>query len=212
MASADLRDRLKGMLLDTPSRSSSTSQPLIQVLGSENAKTEKRGTSCGPTNVDLKFSGNEVGNSDHCDDVDEGEDPPPIFVSPNLMSGTQSEATLPLHHSSNTFNRNPDAFSLAEKMLADAAAAKVEIQKQQVQREKLSAKRSTFGVKKGFLNSSSSKAKRKGKAVTHDVSKQKSKKDECKTELVHPFEGKQVRNIIMYCSFSKYLTVNNVLF
>lgn len=191
MASVELRDRLQGLLLDTPSISSPEPRPLIQVIGSDEGKTAKRGLSSGRSDADLKSSFDDVG--DYCDDADEGDDPPPIFsFSADRKIDTKSETASSHNHSSSVVEHIPGTPSLAEQMLADAALAKEERQKQQTQREKLTAKRSTFGVKRGFLNSTSSKTNRKEKSATQNTSKHKPEAEESKADAEHSGNGKQV--------------------
>ena len=191
MASVELRDRLQGLLLDTPSISSPEPRPLIQVIGSDEGKTAKRGLSSGRSDADLKSSFDDVG--DYCDDADEGDDPPPIFsFSADRKIDTKSETASSHNHSSSVVEHIPGTPSLAEQMLADAALAKEDRQKQQTQREKLTAKRSTFGMKRGFLNSTSSKTNRKEKTATQNTSKHQPKAEESKADGEHPGNGKQV--------------------
>jgi hypothetical protein len=194
MASVELRDRLQSLLLDTPSISSSASRPLVQVIRSDDGKAVKRGLSSSRSDADLKssFDFDDVG--DYCDDADDADigddDPPPIFSADRKID-TKSETASSHNHSISVVDHIPGAPSLAEQMLADAALANEERQKQQT-REKLTAKRSTFGVKRGFLNSTSSKTNRKEKSATQNTSKHKPEAEESKADAEHSGNGKQV--------------------
>lgn len=199
MASFDLRDRLKGMLLETPPISASKSRPLIQVLDSEDGKAMTPAIG-DRIDLDLKVSvDDEVGDGDNddCNDSD-NEGPPPIFtikqITPEKSKIEASSSFCPTNSSRLDERGNPDSPSLAEQLLADAALAKEESQKQLTQREKLAAKRSTFGVKRGFLNSTSKKSNRKEKAVTQENSMHMVKKEESKAGEVR-IEGRQVSKI-----------------
>ena len=202
MASLDLRDRLRGMLLETPSIEASKSRPLIQVLDSEVGK-ELTSAIGDRIDLDLKASGdNEVGDCDNDNDncnYSDDEGPPPIFsIKHTTSEGLKVEPSpsfRPTNSSRLDERSNPDSPSLAEQLLADAALAKEESQKQQMQREKLAAKRSTFGVKRGFLNSTSKKSNRKEKAVTQEINSMRMvKKEESMAGEVR-IEGRQVSNI-----------------
>ena len=155
-------DRLKSLLLEPPAQhSSSSARPLIQVVRSEGDDAAKDNSG---VSFESKSPDEDYGSDD--DDDDDGG-PPPIFratsparpviaASAEILSAPSGQQTR--HDSSIYVSQNhPETPSLAEQLLAEATLAKEKLQRQQLQKEQQRAKKSTFGMKKGFLNSSSSK-------------------------------------------------------
>jgi len=156
-------DDLKGLLLEPPTQhSSSSARPLIQVVRSEGDDAAKDN---GEVSFDSKSLDEDYGPDDDDDDDDGG--PPPIFratsparpviaTSAEILSAPSWQQTR--HVSSICVSQNrSETPSLAEQLLAEATLAKEKLQSQQQHKEQRRAKKSTFGMKKGFLNSSSSK-------------------------------------------------------
>ena len=156
-------DRLKSLLLEPPAQhSSSSARPLIQVVRSEGDDAAKDNSG---VSFESKSPDEDYGSDDDDDDDDGG--PPPIFratsparpviaASAEILSAPSGQQTR--HDSSIYFSQNhPETPSLAEQLLAEATLAKEKLQRQQLKKEQQRVKKSTFGMKKGFLNSSSSK-------------------------------------------------------
>mmetsp|Transcript_42273 Transcript_42273/g.76272 ORF Transcript_42273/g.76272 Transcript_42273/m.76272 type:complete len:466 (+) Transcript_42273:108-1505(+) len=158
MTSDKLSDRLKGMLLETTAAANNaqnpltSSRPLIEVVHSEGEEARGGSWRSNAENVPL--------DSKSTDDEDDDGPPPISFhgaVTPKLESSAASNdaSSSEGHSTSNSINMP----SLAEQLLADATEAKQKQQQQKTQKEQRRAKKSTFGLKKGFLNSSSNDKK-----------------------------------------------------
>ena len=168
-------DRLKSLLLEPPAQhSSSLARPLIQVVRSERDDAAKDN---GEVSFDSKSLDEDYGPDDDDDDDDGG--PPPIFratsparpvtaTSAEIFSAPSGQQTRT--DSSICVSQNHSEPSLAEQLLAEATLAKEKLQRQQQQKEQQRAKKTTFGMKKGFLNSSSSKKGSSKKKVGGDQS------------------------------------------
>ena len=160
MASEKLSDHLKSLILQPNIQHSPSSlRPLIEVVCSEGDKAEERsGVSSNPDENYCPDDG------DNCDD--DGGPPPIIF--PTKPTATQTPS------SSSKFDNqcNSGTSSLAEQLLAEATLAKEKQRRVQEQKDRQRAKKSNFGLKKGFLNSSSSK--RENSIVNDGVCKDES--------------------------------------
>jgi len=142
-----LSDRLKDMLLETGSNNAtkvSTSRPLIQVID-DKKDVEKKVTT----------------NANESDD----ELPPDIFPTANTTdsttSTTNSNTNTTTDPARQLYEKVQQSKTLTEQMLADAKIAKREHQEEQSKKNQQRAKKSSFGMKKGFLNSNSSSGKSK---------------------------------------------------
>ena len=134
------------MLLETGSTNvakDSISRPLIQVIDDKK-------------DVEGKMT------NDESDD----ELPPDIF--PSVANTTDSTARTTDSNTNTTtdparqlYEKVQQSKTLTEQMLADAKIAKREHQEEQAKKEQQRAKKSSFGMKKGFLNSNSSSGKSK---------------------------------------------------
>ena len=140
-----LNDRLKDMLLETGSTNvakDSISRPLIQVID-DKKDVEKKMT------------------NDESDD----ELPPDIFPTTNTPASTtgttDSTTNTTTDPARQLYEKVQQSKTLTEQMLADAKIAKREHQEEQAKKEQQRAKKSSFGMKKGFLNSNSSSGKSK---------------------------------------------------
>ena len=138
-----LSDRLKDMLLETGSTNvakDNTSRPLIQVID-DKKDVEKKMT------------------NDESDD----ELPPDIFptanTTENTTSTTDSTTNTTADPARQLYEKVQQSKTLTEQMLADAKIAKKEYQEEQSKKDQQRAKKSSFGMKKGFLNSNSSSGK-----------------------------------------------------
>ena len=158
MASDKLTDRLKGMLLETAATKNNSGdqrrQPLIQV-------------------VDSDEEGKPVDKNVVNEEDDDDECPPPISFSDaaavpktnesSTSSSNSNISSVGMHgHTQSTNSTSSSATqqqSLAEQLLIDAKIAKQRRQDEQTKMEHQRAKKSTFGMKKGFLNSTTSKKK-----------------------------------------------------
>ncbi|EJK51355.1 hypothetical protein THAOC_29473 [Thalassiosira oceanica] len=140
-----LGDRLNTMLLlETKSPPSSSKGPLIQIQMSDR-------------------NGNDFNN-----DTDEEDDcgPPDIefdieFGAPASSSNTAG-ASQQVDGGVESSSREEMGTSLAEQMFLEGERAKQAREAEQTKREQTTAKKATFGLKKGFLNSSN-KPKKRGK-------------------------------------------------
>ncbi|KAL9187667.1 hypothetical protein ACHAXT_006045 [Thalassiosira profunda] len=186
MVSDKLSDRLQGMLLEAAA--SSTSSPpsssarLIELV-------EER----------------PPGIAENEEEEDDG--PPPIHFhgAPPPKESASTAAVRPMTADAAKIagdaqpsideaacaNNEP---SLAEQLLADANAAKEKQKKQQSRQEQQRAEKSTFGMKKGFLNASKGarkggNAKKKGGGSTSDAAKTESKKGETDGSLIYELDG-----------------------
>ncbi len=192
-------DRLKSLLLEPPAQhSSSLARPLIQVVRSERDDAAKDN---GEMPFDSKSLDEDYGPEDDDDDDDDGG-PPPIFRATSLarpVIATSAEILSVLRgqrtrtDSSICVSQNHSEPSLAEQLLAEATLAKEKLQRQQQQKEQQRAKKSTFGMKKGFLNSSSSKKGSSKKKVGGDQSTsklvpEKNRGDAAVTELTVDYQ------------------------
>jgi len=142
-----LSDRLKDMLLETGSTNvakDNTSRPLIQVID-DKKDVEKKVTT----------------NANESDD----ELPPDIFPVANTTdstaSTTDSNSNTTTDPARQLYDKVQQSKTLTEQMLADAKIAKREHQEEQSKKNQQRAKKSSFGMKKGFLNSNSSSGKSK---------------------------------------------------
>ncbi|KAL7541990.1 hypothetical protein ACHAXR_011732 [Thalassiosira sp. AJA248-18] len=167
MTSDKLSDRLRGMLLETTAdtngadilHSSSSPRPLIEVVRSDEKGTERKQEGVVPLESAMK--------NDDNDDDDDDDAPPPIHfhgastakkeLSRASPAKNKAQSIKQVHHPTNDAPPPPP---LAEQLLVDAKMAKQKQQSQQTQREKQRAKKSTFGLKKGFLNSSNKSSKK----------------------------------------------------
>ena len=137
-------DERPSKLLLQPSVTSS-SRPLIQVLRDDSIgidaakKSRPDGTLFDSKSLD-----------DEEEDDEENDGPPPIFQS--------SATTKVIKSANNDYAVEPP--TLAEQLLAEATLAKEMQQRQRTQQERKNATKATFGMKKGFLNSSSTTKQR----------------------------------------------------
>lgn len=164
MASTEkISDGLRSLLLEqSVKQTSSPSQSLIQVLHSDENGARDHGGSA------------STFYSKSLDDEDDDGEPPPIFQD------TSSGNIKPVNdYGCRWQSLAAETPTLAEQLLAEAKLAKEKQQREQKQQERLSANKSTFGMKKGFLNSSSSKKKdssKKNFGIEQRISKVSSEK------------------------------------
>ena len=200
MATSDhLRDRLNCMLLETKTGpDEACPRPLIEVVhdeegvgddhGGRGSAQQKQRPAAKSTELDRGGGG---GDGD--------DEPPPIDFSGASVTQTSDDPAVPsggtAENTSRGDNSNDAAPSLAEQLLADAVEAKREEQTQTLSKERRRAKTSTFGLKKGFLNASSSSCnngKMKGSVTSLKSEKKK---------------GENVRNVF-FRSVHQYLSVS----
>ena len=159
-----LSDRLKDMLLETGSNNvakDNTSRPLIQVIDDKKDVEKKM------TTID----------NDNSDD----ELPPDIFpttanTTDSTTSTTDSTTNATVDPARQLYDKVQQSKTLTEQMLADAKVAKQEHKEEQAKKNQQRVKKSSFGMKKGFLNSKSScsgKSKKGGNNKKSAVAEQK---------------------------------------
>ncbi|KAL3826243.1 hypothetical protein ACHAXA_006271 [Cyclostephanos tholiformis] len=142
MTSEKLCDRLKSLILEPCVEHSLPSlRPLIQVVRSEEYAAK------GPGGVSFD---SKSPDDDGDDDGDDG--PPPIIFQTKPIA--RQKPFSPSRCDGQCTSETP---SLAEQLLAEATLAKGKQQRLQEQKDRQRAKKSNFGLKKGFLNSLSSK-------------------------------------------------------
>jgi hypothetical protein len=146
MASGKLSDQLKHLVLQPSIRHSQSSLgPLIQVVHSEGDTPRVSFDSTSP----------DENNTNCPDDGDRGDndDGPPPIIFPAKPTATQTLSSPSVCDG----QCNIDSPSLGEQLLAEATLARENQLRLREQKVRLRAKKSNFGLKKGFLNSSSSK-------------------------------------------------------
>ena len=168
-----LGDKLNTMLLEKKSPPSSSKGPLIQVMNDRTNDNDTR--------------------RPHDPDEDDDDCGPPDIqfgASSSYTTGTSQRAVGGVESSS--MQMGTPATSLAEQMFLEGKRAKQAKEVEQTKREKTNANTSTFGLKKGFLNSSSKKAKKRGKQKSANRKASSRTEDTTESEKSKTIQGELI--------------------